>query len=60
MDYNFTVEYISGSHNKLADSFSRHPVDSPDESDEVHGEMLFLQMCCLSQAEKADCSLTTC
>ena len=58
MDYNFTVEYIPGSHNKAANSFSRHPVDSPDESDETHGEMqtLFLRMCPLSQAQKADCS----
>ena len=58
MDYNFTVEYIPGSHNKAADSFSHHPVDSPDESDETHGEMqtLFLRMCRLSQAQKADCS----
>ena len=58
MDYNFTVEYIPGSYNKAADSFSRHLVDSPDESDETHGEMqtLFLRMCRLSQAQKADCS----
>ena len=58
MDYNFTVEYIPGSHNKAADSFSRHPVDIPDESDETHGEMqtLFFRMCRLSQAQKADCS----
>ena len=58
MDYNFTVEYISGSYNKAADSFLRHPVDSPDESDETYGEMqtLFLRMCRLSQAQKADCS----
>ena len=39
MDYNFTVEYIPGSHNKAADSFSRHLVDNPNESDEAHGEM---------------------
>ena len=58
MDYSFTVAYIPGSHNKAADSLSRHPVDNPDESDEAHGEMqtLFLQMCPLSQAQKADCS----
>ena len=57
MDYNFTVEYIHGSHNKAADSFSRHPVDSPDESKETHGEMqtLFLRMCRLSQAQMTDC-----
>ena len=28
MDYKFTVEYIPESHNKAADSLSRHPVDS--------------------------------
>ena len=58
MDYKFAVEYIPESHNKAEDSFSRHPVDSPDESDEVRGEMqtFFLQMCRLSQAQKADCS----
>ena len=58
MGYNFTVEYIPGSHNKAADSFSRHPVDSSDESDEAQGEMqtFFLQLCGLSQAQKADCT----
>ena len=52
------MEYIPGSHNKLADFFSRHPVDNPDESDEAESEVqtLFLQMCCLSQAQKVDCS----
>ena len=53
------MEYILWSQNKAADSFSRHSVDSPNESDEAHGKMqtFFLQMCRLSQAQKADCAL---
>ena len=39
MDYNFTVNYIPGSQNKVADS-----------------QAFFLRICCLSQAEMADCS----
>ena len=39
MDYNFTAKNIPGSHNKEADSFSRHPVNIPDESVETHSEI---------------------
>ena len=58
MDYNFTVNYISGSQNKVADSFSRNPVDNPDETDQQHADSqeFFLRLCRLSQAEMADCS----
>ena len=49
---------IPGSQNKAPDSFSRHSVDNSDKSDEAHGEIqtFSLQICCLSQAQKSDCS----
>ena len=58
MDYNFTVNYIPGSQNKVADLFSRNSVDNPDETDQQHvdSQAFFLRICRLSQAEIADCS----
>ena len=58
MDYNFTVNYISGSQNKIADSFFRSPVNNPYETDQQHrdSQAFFLQIFRLSQAERADCS----
>ena len=58
IDYNFTVNYIPGSQNKVADSFSRNPVDNLDETDQQHADSqaFFLQTCRLSQAKMADCS----
>ena len=58
MDYNFTVNYIPGSQNKVADSFSRNAVDNPDETDQLHADSqaFFLRVCRLSQAQMADCS----
>ena len=29
MDYNFTVEYLPGVENRIADTLSRHPADTP-------------------------------
>ena len=57
MDSNFTVNYIPGSQNKVADSFSCNPVDNPDETDQQHADSqaFFLRICRLSQAEMADC-----
>ena len=58
MDYNFTVNYIPGSQNKVADSFSRNPVDNPDKTDQQHADSqaFLLRICRLSQVEMADCS----
>ena len=58
MDYNFTVNYIPSSQNKVADSFSGNPVDNRDETDQQHADSqaFFLRICRLSQAEMADCS----
>ena len=44
--------------NKVADSFSRNPVDHPDETDQQHADLqaFFLRICRLSQAEMANCS----
>ena len=49
---------MKGSQNKVADSFSRNPVDNPDETDQQHADSqaFFLRICRLSQAEMADCS----
>ena len=58
MDYNFTVNYIPGSQNKVADSFLRNPVDQPDTNDENHetAQTFLLRACRTSQAQTADCS----
>ena len=37
LDYNFTVHYIRGSDNRIADSLSRYPTSSPDEEDNTAG-----------------------
>ena len=58
MDYNFTVEYLKGSDNVAADSFSRYPTSQPTEEDKqlsIDTSNHVSRICAL-QAQTADIS----
>lgn len=55
-DYNLHVEYVKGAHNAAADSLSRHPTSSPDETDVAESEAVSyhvrtIQAACTQEAE---------
>ena len=58
MDYNFTVEYLPGSQNQIADTLSRHPIDAPApyEVDNLAMQQFHINTARLVNAEEAECS----
>ena len=58
MDYHFTVEYLPGTQNKIADTLSRYPVDTPDTNEvaNLSLQQFHVNTARLVQAEEAECS----
>ena len=58
MDYNFTVEYLPGVENRIADTLLRHPTDTPTQHDieNLTQRVFHINTARSVQAEAANCS----
>ena len=39
-DYSFTLEYIQGAKNEVADALSRNPVSTPEDATEIDNRLM--------------------